>query len=194
MKDKRNLTMNRLALLCAAFLFVAPIALSAQSTQKEKEALPNGYRAITLGMSLEEVKAALLRDSEYGYRGDRDVSLLPGNAERVLIETDATSIHSFLDKCWFQFYENKLYIITITMNQKKMDHYSVFSTLCNKYGNPQSLDPEKSTWQNDTVIMSLERPLTLKYTDRAVFEKLQKESLVQQSGEEVSRSQFLEGL
>ena len=75
-----------------------------------------------------------------------------------------------------------------------MDHYSVFSTLCKKYGNPQSLDPEKSVWQNEGIIMSLERPLTLKYTDRAVFESLQKESLVQKSGEEVSRDIFLKGL
>jgi len=80
------------------------------------------------------------------------------------------------------------------MNQKKMDHYSVFSTLCKKYGNPGALDPEKSVWQNDSVIMSLERPLTLKYTDKVVFDKLQKESLVEKSGEEFSRDRFLEGL
>ena len=42
--------------------------------------------------------------------------------------------------------------------------------------------------------MSLERPLTLKYTDRTVFNKLQDQSLVNKSGEEVSRDTFLEGL
>ena len=155
--------------------------------------LPDGYANIKLGMTVDQVKSALLSDTQFGYRGDRDVSLLPGE-NRVLIETDATSEYSFLDRCWFQFYKDKLYIITITMKQKKMDHYSVFSTLCKKYGNPQSLDPEKSVWQNEGIIMSLERPLTLKYTDRTVFESLQKESLVQKSGEEVSRDTFLKGL
>ena len=75
-----------------------------------------------------------------------------------------------------------------------MDHYSIFSKLCEKYGNPASLNPEKSEWSDSSVIMSLERPLTLKYMDKAVFDSLQNESKVNKSVEENSRDRFLEGL
>ena len=50
--------------------------------------LPQGYRSIKLGMSVEETKKALKADSLFGYRGERDVSLLPGE-NRMLIETSS---------------------------------------------------------------------------------------------------------
>lgn len=157
--------------------------------------LPAGYGGITLGMSVEEVKAALKKNPQFGYRGDRDVSLLPGG-DRTLIETDTTrsNPNSFLTQCWFQFYKEKLYIITINVKTTKMDHYSIFTTLCSKYGNPQSMNPQKSEWKDGNVIMSLEKPLTLKYTDQQVFESLLDEAAALDSAEEISRQNFLEGL
>ena len=67
----------------------------------DPEALPKGYRSIVLGMDFEAVKDALKKDGLFGYRGERDVSLLPGE-NRVLIETSSTG---YLARCWFQFYE-----------------------------------------------------------------------------------------
>lgn len=118
------------------------------------------------------------------------------NENRALIETDPEKnyVVSYLERCWFQFYEDSLYIITINVNKEKMDHYSMFEALCKKYGDPDSVSPEKSVWKNDTVTMSLERPLTLKYVNQAIFDKLQKASLVAPSGTETSRELFLEGL
>lgn len=169
------------------------VVLSSFTFAEEK--LPSGYKNIKFGMTVDEVKSALKKDSSFGYRGDRDVSLLPGT-EEVLIETDSRKYasYSFLERCWFQFYEGKLYIITINMKKEKIDHYSVFSTLKNKYGNPDSLNPQKSEWKNEETIMTLERPLTLKWTDRKVFEQIQYESFVEKSIEEKSRDLFLEGL
>lgn len=160
-----------------------------------QEALPGGYSKISLGMTVDEVKEALKKDGQFGYRGERDVSLLPGE-NRTLIETDTskTAPYSFLDRCWFQFYEDRLYIITINIKSEKMDHYSVFKTLTDKYGNPDSLNPSKSEWSNDSVIMTLERPLTIKYTDKKVFDELQNQSLVNKSATEQTRDSFLGGL
>lgn len=174
----RALFASAALLLCAASAF----------------ALPDGFHDIKLGMSVDDVKSALKKDPMFGYRGDRDVSLAPGDNE-VLIETDAAySSYSYLDHCWFQFSDGKLYIITINLNQEKMDHYSVFKTLCEKYGNPESLTPEKSTWKNDSVIMTLERPLALKYIDAAAFNKKQNSSNVQKTAQEQSKDDFLKGL
>ena len=48
------------------------------------EDLPRGYKNITLGMSLSETKDSLVKDPDFGYHGDRDVSLIP-NSSKVLI-------------------------------------------------------------------------------------------------------------
>ena len=159
------------------------------------QSVPKGYGGVELGMSLDSVKDKLKKNSEFGYNGDRDVSLLPGE-NRILIETDATTgfSFSFLERCWFQFYNDKLYIITININKEKMDHYSIFSALCKKYGRPNSVSPDKTLWETDDYSMSLERPLTLKYIDKNVFNQLQQKSLVSPSGSEITREMFLEGL
>lgn len=182
----------------AVFAIILSLSFSVQAQEirsEQKESYPMGFYGIQLGMSVDEVKEALKKDSRFGYRGDRDVSLLPGDA-RILIETDSTKLspYSILSRCYFQFYEDRLYIITINMKNSKMDHYSIFRTLCDKYGRPTSLNPEKSEWKNDSVIMTLERPLTLKYVDKAVFDKLLNASLVNKSASEQNHDKFLEGL
>ncbi|WP_407398219.1 hypothetical protein [Treponema sp.] len=169
-----------LSLLVSALLFA-------------EESLPDGFKKIRFGMSVDQVKEELRKDPAFGFRGDRDVSLLPGE-NRILIETDTsrTAPYSFLERCSFQFHDDKLYTITINMRKKKMDHYSIYTTLTEKYGNPDSLNPEKSEWKDDNVIMSLERPLTLKYTDRKVFEDLQSKAMVNKTAEEQSKQDFLD--
>lgn len=160
-----------------------------------KDSLPKGFKNIKFGMTIEQVKAELKKDKSYGFRGDRDVSLLPGE-NRILIETDTskTAPYSILDRCMFQFYEDRLYTIIINMKRSKMDHYSIYTKLTEKYGDPDSLNPEKSEWKDQGTIMSLERPLTLKYTDRTVFEELQSKAMVRKTAEEESKQEFLDSL
>lgn len=183
--------MKRIAKICAASLVLFLFA----GTSLWANDIPDGYGSIKLGMSLEETKEALRKNSDFGYHGDRDVSLLPGE-NRVLIETNTEYMlgSKFLTRCWFQFYEEKLYTIIINVNPEKMDHYSMFTTLCDKYGNPDSLSPQKSVWKNDDITMSLEKPLTLKYVDNKVFEELQDKAIVQPGPTEMTREMFLESL
>ena len=179
---------KRILILSVCFFAFAPFAFS-------QESLPHGYSKISLGMSVDEVKEALKSNAQFGYRGERDVSLLPGE-NRTLIETDTsrTAPYSYLDRCWFQFHDGKLYVMTINLNQDKLDHYSVFSSLCEKYGEPTTLTPQKSEWVSDSVIVDLERPLAIKYTDRAVMTSLIDAASVQDTAAEMNRAQFLEGL
>lgn len=160
-----------------------------------QENLPFGYKDIQLGMTLAEAKEALIQDSSFGYHGDRDVSLVPGK-NQTLIETDAISGHgsNFLERCWFQFSNDSLYIITINMNQERLDYYSVFTTLQKKYGEPTSINPNSATWKNENVTMSLEKPLTLKYIDNSTFESLQNYSNIQKTGTELTKQMFLDEL
>ena len=171
----------------AGFLFSVLISLPIFS-------LPNGFASAKLGMEIDALKEALKNDHQFGYRGDRDVSLSPSDGQ-FLIETSGSQYgFSFLDRCWFQFANDKLYIITINLDRSKLDHYSVFSKLCEKYGNPDELSPQKSVWRDDNVILSLEKPLTLKYTDAKAFEKKKNSSNVQKTTAENARDEFLDSL
>lgn len=152
--------------------------------------LPDGYLNIHLGMTSEATKSALLMYPVFGYRGDRDVSILPG-FDRLLIETVGDG---YLDRCWFQFYENKLYTITININTAQMDYYTVFRTLCQKYGSPRSFSPEKAVWEDENVIMSLEKPLCIKYSDVKVLNEIEDRSFIEESTAEKLRQDFLDSL
>ena len=181
--------------LCVS-LFVFAAENNGQNTANKKwpEKLPFGYGDIKLGIGVDEVKEILLKNREFGYRGDRDVSFSPLD-NQILIETDASLAgFSFFDRCWFQFADGKLYIITINLNKEKIDHYSVFSKLCSKYGGPNKISPQKSQWKDDEVMMSLERPLALKYIDAKVFAERQDKANVQKSYSEQNRDTFLGGL
>ena len=171
------------------------ITLSALTLNLFAESLPNGYKDVKLGMSLQETKETLVKDPDFGYHGDRDVSLIP-NSSKTLIETDAQRGlgSNFLTRCWFQFYFDELYIITINVNPEKMDYYSIFTKLTEKYGEPTSFSPQSATWKDDEVTMSLEKPLTLKYIDNKIFEQTQNYSNIQASPTEVTREMFLDGL
>ncbi|WP_294429606.1 hypothetical protein [uncultured Treponema sp.] len=156
--------------------------------------LPNGYSSAKLGMNIDDLKKALKNDFQFGYRGDRDVSLSPSDGQ-FLIETDGSqSGYSFLERCWFQFAEEKLYIITLNLDRTKVDHYSVFSKLCEKYGNPDELSPKKSVWRDGNVIMSLEKPLTLKYVDAKAFDSKKNSSNVEKTTVEKAKDDFLDSL
>ena len=174
-------------ILSASFCLIASLLFS--------EDLPHGYKNIMLGMTLEETKENLVKDPDFGYHGDRDVSLIPGSS-KTLIETDAERGlgSKFLTRCWFQFSFNELYIITININPEKMDYYSVFTSLTKKYGEPTSFNPQAATWKDDDVTMSLEKPLTLKYIDNKRFAETQNYSNIQASPSEVTREMFLDEL
>ena len=168
------------------FILVCGFSLFAQN-------LPDGYGGVHLGMSLDEAKKQLLKNSDFGYSGDRDVSLLPGDG-RTLIETNATGGRGspFLTQCYFQFYNEQLYIITININSQKTDYYTMYTTLSEKYGKPVSLDPQMAVWENDSVTIQLERPLSVKYIDKETFDMLKTASTVQKSYEEQNLQSFLD--
>lgn len=153
-------------------------------------AIPAEFRGIKLGMTLEEVETLLSKDSMLIYRGPEDVSLLPTRNESLL-EVSGTSI---VKRAFFQFYEGKLWVIVVFLNPAGMDHYSLYSTLVAKYGEPSLIDPKEARWDDGATRMALERPLTLRYMDMAVFSKLKEGSEAQAGVEELERRDFLGGL
>jgi hypothetical protein len=78
------------------------------------------------------------------------------------------------------------------MDPDRLDYYTLYSTLSEKYGGPTRLDPTEAVWQFEELRLSLERPLTVKYIDSAVFQALKEEGQVQEDLWEISKDNFLE--
>ncbi len=167
----------------------APRATEAAASAEGSRTVPRSFRDIELGMSMEEVQAALAADGIFVYRGAPDVSLLP-RPDESLIEVAGMS---FVRRAFFQFYEGKLFVMIFALNEKEMDHYSVFTSLSTKYGKPDSLSPSESVWVDEATRMSVERPLAVKYIDMAVFDALKAKGQAQKSYEEILRADFLGG-
>jgi hypothetical protein len=178
-----------------ACLFASAPALAAQAPAKTAadaaagKSVPSTYRGFSLGMGLEELKAALTADKLFTFRGDRDVSLLP-KSDQVLIETTGLS---FVRRAFFQLRDGKVFMMAFSLDPEKVDHYSVFTRLVSEYGEPNSLDPQEAVWLSAKVRLSVERPLTVKYLDKAVFDELAKNASVKSSKEFELRKEFLNG-
>ncbi len=169
------------------FFIIIILAIFSCLSLYSQQSIPNGYRDIRLGMHIEEVKEALQADYIFNYRGERDVSFLPAD-NQALIET---SSDTWLERCWFQFYEDELYTIIINFNPEKIDYFSVYNELLSKYGDHVSLSPERVVWESNSVTMSLERPVSVKYVDNMVFDSIRNESNIEQTIMEDLRENIL---
>ncbi|MDR0450342.1 MAG: hypothetical protein LBH26_03660 [Treponema sp.] len=185
-----ELSLRAAGFLAAVFFSLSSaLPLPAQDTPAAPRELPRNFREINLGMSLEDLKAALQRDGMFSFRGDRDVSLLPAR-DQSLVETTGLS---FVKRAFFQLREGRLFIMAFTLNSDLVDHYSVFSSLTEKYGRPDFLSPQQAVWEGENTRIALERPLTVKYIDRDVFNSIIGESQTAESHEVRQRQEFLDG-
>jgi hypothetical protein len=172
-------------LLLPAFAQTAPDGKAADDKAAD---LPRQYRSLSLGMSLDELKDSLLKDGLFQFRGDRDVSFLPIR-EQSLVETTGMT---FIKRAFFQLRDAKVFIMAFTLNTELIDHYSIFTQFVKKYGQPTYLDPSVSVWETDDTRVAIERPLTIKYIDRAVFNEIVNESGLIESGQVRLRQDFLD--
>jgi hypothetical protein len=140
-------------------------------------------------MGMDDLKGALEGDGLFVFRGDRDVSFLP-NREENLVEASGSS---FIRRAYFQFREGSLFVMSFTLNSALVDHYSVYRSLVEKYGEPGSLDPREAVWESGETRISLERPLTVKYIDLGAFNEILDESSVEEAGAVRRREDFLNG-
>jgi len=191
--DRKSRSLRRLAaprLMAPPRIIAATVLLAATAALAAAEGLPLGFRGIELGMGRDEVIEALKRDPLYAYRGPEDVSLLPSPNQSLI---DVSGL-SFVKRGFFQFYDGKLWTIILSLNPDKIDHYSMYASLAAKYGEPGLLDPKEARWEDGRTRVALERPLTLRYMDLAVFGELGRSSTVRETVVDLERAEFLDGL
>mgnify|MGYP006290456447 CR=1 FL=1 len=178
----RKILLSAYILMC----FLLP-PLPAQE-EEEAAALPDGFRGFRFGMTMEEVKEELEDDGYFDFTGDPDVSI-SDEPDSATIDTGGLL---YISRGFFQFHEDGLYIIILKLDTEEIDYYTLYTALTGKYGDPDSLNPQEAVWESDTVRMSLERPLSVKYIDRTIFEELRTEELDLRSMRSVTRERFLE--
>jgi hypothetical protein len=184
-----------LAFFCLFSLF--PLGIHAQTDKtnesgnaagEEAPPLPRQFRDISLGLGLDSLKDALLKDKLFNFRGDRDVSFIPAR-EESLVETTGSS---FVRRAFFQLRDGLLFIMSFTLDPGLIDHYSMFTNLVEKYGQPSYLDPKEAVWETEDTRITLERPLTIKYIDKKVLNDIISESALIQSRRVRERQEFLD--
>lgn len=191
--------MKTILILIIFYLFIlfpvfsqSDITIEAEAVTEESnesfEPLPAGHGNIELGMNIEAVKKQLLSEPDFQYRGEPDVSMLPDDDKQV-IDCEGTF---YVDRGYFQFNDDKLYLITMVLDEENVDHYSIYAALSDKYGEPDYLDPSKTVWQDEKVQVILERPLSIKYIDIEVFQALLENKAEEESIQSLLRQDFID--
>ena len=172
-----------ITLLC---LFLLPV--NAQEADTALRQLPFGFEDLKLGLAIDEIKDILKKSDSFYYRGDPDVSLLE-RENRTLLEVEG--LNYFAD-AQFQFSpDDRLFVIVLVMDPDRIDYFSLYSTLIQKYGDPDDLSPQRAFWTDERMQLSLERPVTLRYIYTEVFDALAQEGEALKSYERISREDFL---
>ena len=179
-------------ILSCLFLVISPVwsqeTPASAGSHEPSAALSREFFGISLLDSLDVVKDRLKGHPYLYYRGDPDLSFVP-HTTRIVIDSEG---HYYVARGLLQFCEEKLYIMTLFLNPRQIDYYSLFTALTKRYGRPISLDPSAAIWQDGKTRLSLEKPLTFKYIDCETFDKLRDEGKAQKSLEEQSRQKFLD--
>jgi hypothetical protein len=167
-----------------------PAPVSSASPSGLTKAISPGYDTILLGMAYQAAYDALVGSTALDYRGTPDVSMSPDREEKI-IETRGGR---YISRGVFQFRDDKLFTIILELNPLQMDYYTLFTSFSARYGEPFSLDPKQTVWEDSTVRLILEKPCTVKYIDKPVIEALIQESTINASRQELSRQAFIDKL
>lgn len=174
---------NCLCLLLLGSVFVA----FGQNEVLQPQTTIKSFRGFTLGMSLDQVKEQLQKDSYFIYAGEPDVYFLP-ERKQLLIECRGSS---FIRRAFFQFYEEKLFSLILDLDETIIDFYTLFTTIKGRYGQYLSFTPENVVWEIQGVRLALEKPLTVKYLDLVTFNKIKEEGKATETIESMNLKQFL---
>lgn len=157
------------------------------SSLEDAPVLKRGFRGVFLGDDVDTVKEKLEKDTLFFYRDSIDVSMNP-DRDDIIIETKAWK---YITSAHYQFYKGRLALIVLEMDTEILDYFGMYRTLSEKYGEPFFFSPSVVKWQDDSTIIVLERPLTVKYIDKKTDEEIRQGGQILKSTEDVARDAFL---
>lgn len=173
-----------------ALVLVLSALILVQGSLGALEELSNGFDTLELGMDFDALDAALKKQAGFFYQGLPEVSLSPGGEEKI-IETRGGR---YISRGIFQFSDNRLFSIILDLNSQELDYFTLFTSFTTRFGDPVSLDPRQSIWENAKVRMILEKPLTLKYLSVEVMAARMEAGTMEKSAREDARESFINKL
>lgn len=171
------------AVWCTLLLVVPVSTIGAQEST-----LRRGFRDIQLGSTFQEAQERLASEGAFAYRGEPDLSMSLSRSESV-IDSEG---RGFVDRGLLQFSSDRLYILTLYLDQTQLDYFQMFEQLVSRYGDPPELTPRWARWEDDRTRIELERPLTVRYLDRQVLQELGSRVGIERAIGSEERDRFLE--
>ncbi len=130
------------------------------NTQGERVVLPKAFAGIALQDTRKSVLEKLSDHALFFSPDEPDLTLLPATKEQIIEVTGKR----FVKKALFQFNSKlQLQVITLYLDTKVVDYFSIYSTHEKKYGRAQKISPVLAQWQEEDVMILLEKPLQIKY-------------------------------
>lgn len=164
------------------------LVVTAVSAQDEGISLRRGFREIVLGSDFDTTETAIIGDGAFAYRGRPDISLSLSREDTVI----DTRGRGYVDRALFAFHNDRLFSISLYLQQQRLDYFQVFNQLSERYGDPATLDPERALWEDGRTRIELERPLTVRYLDVETFRARRDEARNRQAIEDITREEFLD--
>lgn len=164
------------------------LVVTGVTAQDEGISLRRGFREIVLGSDFESAEEAIIGDMAFAYRGRPDISLSLSQEDTVI----DTRGRGYVDRGLFAFHEDRLFSISLYLQQQRLDYFQVFNQLTERYGDPVTLDPERAIWEDARTRIELERPLTVRYLDVETFRARRDEARTRQAIEDITRDDFLD--
>ena len=127
-----------------------------------------GFMGINIGMTRDEVLKYSDKNNLIHVPKNRDVELFPVEQRKIL----TLSVNPEIPYIYLQFYNNKLYAITVIFNEKYVDYYKLCNRLEKKYGKYIDLSPNWRKWKIDKIEIKVEKPAVVKYIALEEFLKV----------------------
>lgn len=118
-----------------------------------------GFMEITLGMTRDEVLEFADEKELIKVPKNRDVEFFPVENRKIL----TLSIEPEVPHMYLQFYNEKLYAITVVFDERAIDFLTLARTLEEKYGPYTELTPNWRKWKNGGSEIRVEKPAVVKY-------------------------------
>jgi hypothetical protein len=149
-----------------------------------------GFMGINIGMT---------RDDVLGYADGREIIEVPKNRDVEFFPVEereilTLSINPEVPHIYLQFYNEKLYAITVIFNEKYIDYMTLSSRLTEKYGPYNELTPQWRKWDIGEVEVKVEKPAVVKYIALKEFLEVTDFKAQNELGESEKKQILLDGL
>ncbi len=118
-----------------------------------------GFMGINIGMTREEVLNYADKNNLIHVPKNRDVELFPVENRKIL----TLSVKPEIPWIYLQFYNDKLYAITVIFDKRYVSYEVLCEKIAGKYGSYVDLSPTWRKWEVDGIEIKVEKPAVVKY-------------------------------